>query len=70
MKNMVKALRYRFVQCEGFPAGTIPAYRGTSLVRPHIAYSEAQLQAIRAACGDDEENRLIVELLYEMAARV
>ena len=70
MKNMVKALRYRFVQCEEYPADAIPTYRGASLVRPHVAYSDVQLAVIRATCGEDTENRLIVELLYEMAARV
>ena len=70
MKNMVKALRYRFNQCEEMASNLIPPWRGSTLVRPHVAYTAAEMQAIRAAAKDSPEISLAVELLYEMAGRI
>ena len=70
MKNMIKALRYRFVQCEGYPTDLIKSWKGSILVNKHIAYKKDDLKAIREACKDNTEMSLAVELLYEMAGRI
>ena len=70
MRNVVKALRYRFVQCEEHPINMIPGWKGSTLVNKHVAYSQEEMAVIRAACQDNPEMSLAVELLYEMAGRV
>ena len=70
MKSVVKALRYRFVQCEEHPASLIPTWKGSTLVRPHVAYTAAEMKDIRAAAKDSPEISLAIELLYETAGRI
>ena len=70
MKNMVKALRYRFVKCEGSPTDTVPSWKGkAALVNKHVIHATDEIHAIRDAAKDNPEMSLAVELLYEMAAR-
>ena len=70
MKNMIKALRYRFVQCEGYATDLIKSWKGSTLVNKHITYQKDDLKAIRAACKDNTEMSLAIELIYEMAGRI
>ena len=71
MKNMVKALRYRYVKCEANPIDTVPSWKGkAALVNKHMTHATAEIHAIRDAAKDNPEMSLAVELLYEMAARV
>ena len=70
MRSMTKALRYRFVQCEGRDIKTVPPWKVSTLVKEHEAYSNQELTAIRAACKDNPEISLAIELLYEMAGRI
>ena len=70
MKSMIKALRYRFVQCEGYATNLIKSWKGNTLVNKHIAYKKEDLKAIREVCKDNTEMSLAIELLYEMAGRI
>ena len=47
VKMILAALTYRLVHCEGMDKNVIPKWRGKTPVRPHTAYTDEEIKAIK-----------------------